>query len=227
MEFKRFLTSLASPMLLCPGCHQPSNEGLLCATCSSYLHALEFACPLCGEPDCDNQLCGQCLQKKPIWDELHIRWHFDGLTRHLIHQFKYHNDLSAGRALSILWTEQPLATPKPDAIISVPMHNKKHLNKGFNHADVISKHLANRLNIPIWKGITRSQETPPLEGLSKSERTLAVKNAFDTTKKPPNSVAIVDDVFTSGATATEITRTLKKAGCQNVLVWALARTPLR
>jgi ComF family protein len=188
---------------------------------------MESACPLCSEPDCDNQLCGQCLQKKPIWDDIHIRWHFDGLARHLIHQFKYHNDMSAGRALSILWSEHPATTPKPDAMLAVPMFNKKHLKKGFNHADVICKHLAKTHNLPIWKGMVRSQETPALEGLTKQERALAVKNAFKITKKPPISVAIVDDVFTSGATAAEMTQALKTAGCQHVSVWALARTPLR
>jgi ComF family protein len=134
--------------------------------------------------------------------------------------------MSAGRALSDLWVTQLNDSQKPDALIGVPMFGQKLLKKGFNQADIICNHLSKRLDIPRWKGIARTHATPPLEGLIKAERARAVKGAFEVIKKPPNSVAIIDDVFTTGSTVTEITHQLKRAGCQHVIIWALARTPL-
>jgi ComF family protein len=106
------------------------------------------------------------------------------------------------------------------------MHRLKLFDKGYNHADVLAKKLSGALNVPRWTGINRDVETPPLEGLSKKERRTELKDAFKLTKKPPESVALIDDVFTTGATASEITRLLKRNGCKHVSVWALARTPL-
>jgi predicted amidophosphoribosyltransferase len=52
-----------------------------------------------------------------------------------------------------------------------------------------------------------------------------LRAAFGLTDTPPRSVALVDDVLTTGSTAAELTRLLKKNGCQFVSVWVLARTP--
>lgn len=109
--------------------------------------------------------------------------------------------------------------------MATPMHHAKFARKGYNHAAAITKILSKQLNIPVSKLLIRSQATPPLEGLNKKERRAAVHNAFSLKGTPPKRVALIDDVFTSGATAEQMTRLLKRAGTQHVSVWALARTP--
>jgi len=211
---------------ICPACHQEQMGGGLCAVCQGYLQPIEHACPSCSKPDSFNTLCGQCLKRPLRWDAAHIEWHFEGLTRHLIHRFKYHHDISAGRALTDIWLANNPHLFKPENLIAVPMFHKKEHKKGFNHATWIAKRLSNQWQIPIWDGIKRVRDTEALEGLTKKQRKITLKNAFQLNKKPPKSVAIVDDVFTSGTTAAELTRLLKRNGTQVVTVWALARTPL-
>jgi len=80
--------------------------------------------------------------------------------------------------------------------------------------------------MPQWRGVRRIKATTALEGLDKRQRRTMLSGAFALTDKPPRSVALVDDVITSGSTAAELTALLKNNGCQFVSIWILARTPL-
>ena len=225
------LISKYSPLnwlpLVCPACLQPSKAGLLCPVCQSYLEKISEPCPRCGKPDCYNQLCGHCQQHPPAWQTARIPWHFSGLTRFLIHDFKYNHSLASGRALVTSWLTDFNPTQKPEALIAVPMHHRRHHQKGFNQADWLAGKISKHLHIPQWNGLVRQRKTVTLEGLNKKERRQALANAFAIKAAPPKHIALIDDVYTSGATATEIARTLKQAGCQQIDIWALARTPLQ
>lgn len=213
--------------LLCPACLQSSGQGLLCPVCASYLSRINEPCPLCGEPDCNDQVCGKCQKRPPLWQSAHLPWHFSGLTRFLIHDLKYNHNLAAGRALVTEWLAEFTPQQKPDAIIAVPMHHRRKHQKGFNQAEWLASRISKQLQIPLWNGLIRQYQTVTLEGLNKKDRRKALANAFAVNSPPPKHVAIVDDVYTSGATVTEISRTLKRAGCRQIDVWALARTPLQ
>lgn len=171
-------------------------------------------------------VCGHCLNAPPQWDSLRTSGYFHGLRRFLIHQFKYQRDLVAGDALVQAWLAINHDAFQPDALLPVPMHHRKRFERGGNQADWLANAFSEKLNIPVWRGIERITQTEPLEGLSKQERKKMVKGVFERTRSDtPNSVAIVDDVVTSGATAAELTLVLKRAGVRYVAVWALARTP--
>ncbi len=223
-NIRQWLLPLLKP--ICPACEQSQPDGLLCATCATYLETLNEPCKLCGEPNIVESVCGRCLQTLPPWDAVAMRWSFTGLSRHLIHQFKYHHDIAAAEAMIKIWCQETDLSCRPEALVAVPMHHRKHAKKGYNQADILAKRLSTQLSIPVWRGIQRQIATPPLEGLSKKERKKELKDAFRLTATPPKTVAIIDDVFTSGATMAEISRLLKRQGCQFVAVWTLARTPL-
>lgn len=217
----RALFSVFTP--LCPGCHEHSKGGDLCEVCESYLEPNLTPCSLCGEPNTPTGLCGQCSAQKPAWDASEMPWLFTGLTRFLIHQFKYHRQSSAGIAL--LNAQPPRSGQAFDAIAAVPMFASKEIARGYNHAALLAQHLAKLKGKPIFTGLQRVTDTPMLADLSKSERAVALKHAFRVKKRPPPRLLLVDDVLTSGATCTEICRQLKQAGCQHLTIWALARTP--
>ncbi len=224
MKFSTVVTQLTGALFLCPACEQSEPSGLLCTTCITYLSEIVSPCRNCGRPE-SADVCGQCLQKPPKWDHASLQWHFNGLVRHLIHQFKYHHDMAAGNALFRQW-QPDIGDQAHPSIIAVPMHHKKEAKKGFNQAMVLAKKLSDQRGLPLWRGVRRIAKTPALEGLTKKERQTVLKNAFDLNDKPPQAVVIVDDVFTSGATAAELARILKANGTQFVAVCALARTPL-
>lgn len=212
--------------LLCPGCLQYHQKGTLCPVCRSYLESLHEPCPSCSAPDCSHSICGSCLKDPPAWDNAHIAWQFSGLVRHLIHQFKYQKNMAAGSTLLSLWMDHHQHIPKPEAIVAVPMYHRKHQQRGFNQALWMAQRLSTAWQLPRWNGIQRTMATESLEGLNKKQRRQTLKNAFTIVSEPPKMVAIVDDVFTSGATASEISRLLKRQGVEKISIWALARTPL-
>ena len=218
--------------LLCPACLQSSPQGLLCEVCHSYLAVINSPCPRCSEPDCFDLICGQCLKKPPVWQHSRIAWHFQDLSRYLIHRFKYQADFAAGRALAAAWIEHfeqstHSAYVLPEALVAVPMHHRRQFKKGFNQAQWLTDYFAKHYQLAVWRGLKRSMATESLEGLTKKQRRLALKGAFSVTEKPPRHIAIVDDVYTSGATVNEIARLLAKSGAEQIDVWALARTPLQ
>lgn len=211
--------------LRCPGCDQPERDGHLCPVCRSFLIDTQPCCVLCAEPLQADELCGQCLKSPPPWDAIHIPWRFDGLSRFLIHRYKYQRDRAAGHALLREW-QPPAELHQPEALLAVPMHHRKQAKHGFNHASDMARQLSGQLNLPLFEGMTRHRATSALEGLNKNERRRELKGCFELASPPPSRVAIIDDVMTTGATVAEMTRLLKRHGAEFVAVWSLARTPL-
>ncbi len=187
---------------------------------------IQNPCPSCAKAQSEELICGRCQSSPPPWESAAIPWHFKGLIRHLIHQFKYHQDFSAGNALVECWLQLNNTAETPDAILFVPMHHQRQHHKGFNQAQWFASKVAKRLNCPALNIIKRTRPTPTLEGLTKKERQAALKDAFQFTATPPKHVSIIDDVMTSGATLSELTRLAKRRGCERVSIWAFALTPL-
>ncbi|MEM8498186.1 MAG: hypothetical protein AAF542_09195 [Pseudomonadota bacterium] len=125
----------------------------------------------------------------------------------------------------------------PTCIVPVPLHWSRHLNRGFNQSTLLANQIRTRLQLhfhldrramPVAshflkrRSQTQSQITQGAHG-----RLSNVRGAFQLRSEVvlPVSVAIVDDVVTTGATVNEIAGLFKRAGVQRVEVWAAARTP--
>jgi len=125
--------------------------------------------------------------------------------------------------------EQNERKERPDAILPVPVHHQRLIQRGYNQAEMIARTTAARLKIPVLKDVLkRSVQKLPQSSLSARERESNIKRAFTVTDKDKIlglKVAIVDDVYTTGATANAIATHLKRAGVTRVSVWAVARTP--
>lgn len=212
---------------LCPLCEQPSANSHLCEVCASWLQLLPDPCPGCAAPNTLSTLCGRCQQRPPPWQSATVGWVLEGATRFLIHRIKYHRDLASARALARQWWHhQGLVQPAVDALVPVPLHRSKARKRGFNQAEWLADYWARQAGLPVWTGIIKQHPTPPLEGLNRVQRRKTLNGVFRIMHPPPKRVAIVDDVLTTGATAAEMTRTLKQAGVKQVELWSLARTPL-
>ncbi|MGI9054370.1 MAG: ComF family protein [Pyrinomonadaceae bacterium] len=115
-----------------------------------------------------------------------------------------------------------------DLIIPIPLSKKRLLERGFNQATVLAKILSDETKIKLdEQSLTRKIHTPMHRaGMDTKARESTVKNAFEVTR--PNlvkdkKILLVDDVFTSGATASACAKVLKKAGAEKVYVLTLAR----
>lgn len=114
-----------------------------------------------------------------------------------------------------------------DAVIAVPMAQEKKRERGFNQAELISRPIANDLNIPDASAVvSRVRSSAPQSSLRKTDRAVNVKGAFHVRDKNAllaKNILLVDDILTTGQTASECARVLKDAGARSVSVLTLAR----
>lgn len=104
----------------------------------------------------------------------------------------------------------------------IPSDRLKQSNRGFNSAQIVAQAVAKKLNLPVKSLLIKSKVVEPFEYKNKMQRFSSIKNAFLVkSKNIPKNILLVDDVITTGATLLEATKTLKKAGCKNVICFAL------
>lgn len=193
-----------------------------------FINPLGMACQYCAHPLPDNHLliCGRCIKKPPHFDQAFIHYKFEEPLRSLLHQFKYHKGLYLNSFLShlILQSVQEHSS-LPQCLIPVPMHPQRIKQRGFNQAAVLAKSLAKKLDIPYdvtsCKKIVNTATQASLDG---EQRQKNLRHAFTAEKLPFHHIALVDDLLTTGCTANELARTLKKSGVKRVDVWCCART---
>ena len=117
-------------------------------------------------------------------------------------------------------------------IVPVPLSAKRHAERGFNQAEYIAGHVAKMLNRPIdAKTLSRKiHSAMHRASMDRKAREMSVKNAFEISRPrliDGRSILLVDDIFTSGATASNCAKALKKKGAASVRVFTLARTDVR
>ncbi len=150
----------------------------------------------------------------------------------MIKRLKFSADTKYSRVAGELLADAVLARkkdfPLPTVIAPVPIHPERLLERGFNQAEMIARTSAKRLRIRLDSSLVkRSSLKVPQSGLSAKDREANIRRAFsvdDQHRQIPH-VAVVDDVYTTGATARAIARHLKKAGVAKISIWAVARTP--
>jgi ComF family protein len=115
-----------------------------------------------------------------------------------------------------------------DVIVPVPLSNKRRFERGFNQAETISRELSRILDVPADStSLIRKKHTPMHRvAMDKKAREMTVTNAFEVVRPKliaGRAVLLVDDIFTSGATASFCAKALKKKGAESVKVFTLAR----
>ncbi|QJD30693.1 ComF family protein [Methylococcus geothermalis] len=213
----------------CLLCGAPGERGLdLCGACERHLPRIGTACLHCGEPLPDGapSPCGRCLQQPPPFDSCRAAFHYEEPIRHLIHGLKFDHRHACARTLGELTARhfREYAEP-PDVIVPVPLHPSRYRERGFNQSLEIARHLSRNLNLPLeLHACTRSRTTRPQAQLSAKERAKNIRGAFRLEREiEARHIAILDDVVTTGATVSELARTLRKTGIARIDVWAVAR----
>jgi ComF family protein len=114
-----------------------------------------------------------------------------------------------------------------DVVVPVPLHWWRRWQRGYNQSDVLGRALAKVLHVPIQiNGLRRTRKTASQAGLSATQRRENVRGAFGARPNiafAAKTVLLVDDVMTTGSTAHEAARALRRAGAAKVIVAVLAR----
>jgi len=200
--------------------------GLLCADCDRDLPRLPAAlCPRCALASPGGATCGRCLTRTPHYDATLAALSYDFPTDALVLALKFRGELALGPFLSQLVTQR-ISPGQIDCVVPVPLSASRLRERGYNQAAEIARplaaHAGARLELALCE---RSRDTPPQMELPWAERSANVRGAFRCTRALDGaSVAVVDDVMTTGATLDEVAATLKRAGAARVVNWVVART---
>jgi ComF family protein len=172
-------------------------------------------------------VCGACLRHPPAFDFTRTAFRYGFPVDRLLHAFKYGGDLTLAETLALPLARCASTAPQPDLLLPMPLHPSRLKERGFNQALEIARPLARWLDLPLAAdGCRRIRDTPSQAGMKWKERQRNVRGAFVCELElKGKSVAIVDDVMTTGATLNEISRVLKARGAAEVSAWVVARTP--
>jgi ComF family protein len=188
-----------------------------------------------------DHLCGHCSRHPWYFNRARSALVFDASLAVLIHRLKYKGRTGLARPLGLLMLGALRENWQPDeidAVVPIPLHRRRLRMRGFNQARLLASACLHKqprgpsgwISIPVAEEVLeRTRRTASQTGLGRRERIANLKNAFRV--RPGKRVAnrrllLVDDVFTTGATANECARVLVKAGARHVDVLTLARTQL-
>jgi ComF family protein len=208
----------------CLLCSAASDQPL-CAACNAALPRLpSVRCVTCALPVPDGNICGACLAHPPRYDRTTAVFAYAFPVDALIQRFKYGGGLAIAPLLSNSLGCAVAETP--DLIIPMPLSPHRLRERGFNQALEIARGVGRMTRIPVVANACRKIiETPPQAALPWKERTKNIRGAFVCDADLGGaSVAVIDDVMTSGATLNELARNLRRAGAAHVSAWVVART---
>jgi ComF family protein len=218
----------------CPGCGEIVGEPhRFCLSCWQSLTFLgEPCCRRCGLPfefEGEGE-CGRCLADPPPFDRLRAAVAYGDISREVALRLKYNGrpGLAGTLAHFMLRHLDDGGGAGEPLLVPVPLHRWRIWKRGYNQAALIASALERRSAIPAELDlIRRTRATPPLKGLGRRERALALRGAFKVPAEARARLAgrraiLVDDVYTSGATASACARALRRAGASSVeiLCWA-------
>jgi ComF family protein len=213
-------------------CGRPGGgEFDLCSDCVANLPRNDVACVVCAEPLSAGGLehvCGECLRDPPPFASSFVPYRYAYPLDHLVRGLKFRNDLACGRVLGELFSRRLLARdePLPEAIVPVPLAPRRYRERGYNQASELALTIQRCTGVTVeTRVVIRQRETAEQAGLDRKARRRNVRGAFAATASlRARSVAILDDVVTTGSTVRELASVLQQAGAEQVAVWAIART---
>ena len=223
----RCLQYLLAPGI-CLGCGcDPGESSSLCTSCREHLAAVPNPCHHCGQPNpLDGLVCPACRLNPPPWQKMIAPLQYQGMTRDYLLQLKHAEALYLASCLCEQCIDSFRGSwPRPEALLPVPLHRRRLLERGYNQAREIAAIWSSELDIAVDRhALHRIRNTALQSGLSAGQRKSNLRQAFSySTTRHYRHVAIVDDIVTTGSTVAEITRLLHRAGVEYVEVWALAR----
>lgn len=218
--------ALAPSCLLCGAAAGLDN---LCGACRTELPYLPAEhCPRCAAPSLDAAVCGACLRRPPDFDHALAACEYAFPIDRLIRRYKFDHYLAAAPLLAALMGDAIARRgERADLVVPVPLSEARLRERGFNQALELARLLAVRFDIPLAAtACTRLRHGDPQSRLPVEKRSANVRGAFGCVQDLRGlTVAVVDDVLTSGATLSELARVLRRAGATRVVGWVAARTP--
>jgi ComF family protein len=201
---------------------------LLCAACDLDLPRLAApVCPRCALASPEGEVCGRCLAHPPAYDATIAALSYSFPADVLVHALKYRGELALAPLFARLLAAEASRRERVDFLVPVPLSARRLARRGYNQATEIARPLAAVLDVTLAPRLCeRSRDTPAQSELPWAARARNVRGAFRCPSALEGAtVAVLDDVMTTGATLQETALALKRAGAARVVNWVVARTP--
>jgi len=178
----------------------------------------------------EDGVCLACRVGANRFDAAYSFGAYEGTLRELIHLFKYDGIRTLDGPLGRLLLRAFPRDQRFDAIVPMPLHWRRRMDRGFNQSALLAAVLLKGTGLPLEHLVRRARQTESQAGLTSRERRANVRAAFQIPH--PGRVAgrrllLVDDVITTGATLNACAAALKAAGAAHVSVLTLARADRR
>jgi ComF family protein len=210
------------------------NQTGFCHSCRTALtHDPHPTCPRCASSVGPfvhlEDGCTRCRNESFAFDQAVRLGPYDGLLRDVVLRLKHAHGEGLAEMMGKLWAEHlgdRLRSFKADVLVPVPLHWRKRLGRGYNQSQAVARVLAGKLGIPCQpRWLRRVRHTQPQTQQSPAARRDNVRGAFRARaglNLQGKTVMLVDDVMTTGSTASEAARALKPAKPARIIVAVLA-----
>jgi ComF family protein len=211
----------------CLGCQKEGD--FLCSSCRNlFPRLIPPLCPQCGRPLPPEGRCRQCEKWKLEIDAIRSPYRYEGVVRQAIHCLKYYNWKVIALPLAQLLAEHLKTNPMPATVIApVPLHPRRLRERGYNQSGLIARELSRLMDLPLAENLLfRVRDNPPQAKVITAEaRRSNVVGAFccRSSLRQQESVLLIDDVCTTGATLNSCASALKAAGAGWVRGLTVAR----
>ncbi len=221
---------------VCPAPLGGTREPWLCGACRAALPLFldgDSLCPRCGRPlgpATAEGACPDCRRVRPRFEEVRAAGAYRGPIRRLVTGFKYARRPSCAWPLGEMMADRIRGwATLHDGVVLVPFPTTDgaRRRRGFEPPALLAAEISRRLGIPPAAGVLRRVgDPPPQASLSRTARLEAPRGSVAVARGEAvegRTVLLVDDVLTTGASASEAARVLLEAGAERVLVTVAAR----
>jgi competence protein ComFC len=223
---------------ICEAARVAPGEGYVCTGCRAAPgHVVPVRAPFCGRCGLPYPgevtgafVCGNCRELDLDFDRARAAVAATPFLLDVVHRYKYRGALWFEPFLTELLVDAAapdLVGGAWDAVVPVPLHPVRLRERGFNQAERLARRLAEGVGIPCRvEGVRRRAATRTQALLDRGERTQNMARAFVAGAGGAfagQRVVVVDDVLTTGATCSAVSRALREAGAVEVIVWTVAR----
>lgn len=217
---------------ICGGELTAQTRYRICASCIEKLPFVKgHKCVACGVPLADEaDYCNRCKEDRGVFVKNRSPLVYDGETKRLIYALKFGKKKYIAKTLGALMADEFLKCDmRADIIVFVPMTREEEKKRGFNQSELLAREIGERLNLPVLPALVKTKETSSQKQLKGKDRAKNLEGAFscvfDEVKN--RNILLIDDIFTTGATANECSKALLKSKAREVNVLTSAVTKLK